>query len=160
MRLTLEGFPDILNATRSAVSRAVLRMWKPNGPTIIIIEDEDGNYAQAAGTDDRYVIESRTVFGEGFQHYRVCQPIAGPDAADVVYHRQNCSKHPPRQCPLTVRKSEVCDLGTVDMAMQAFVSTGERVASLQWRDVTAELLEEATRRCGVDDITPISPGRR
>jgi hypothetical protein len=160
MRLTLEGFPDILDATGSDVSTAVLRMWKPKGPTIIIIEDDDGNYAQAAGTDDRYVIESRTVFGEGFQHYRVCQPIAGPDAADVVYHRQNCSKHPPRECPITVRKSEVFDLSTVDLVMQAYVSTGERVASLQWRDVTAELLEEATRRCGVDDITPISPGRR
>ena len=160
MRLTLEGFPDILDATRDDVSRAIKQMSRLKGPTIIIIEDDDGNYAQAAGTEDRYVIESRTVFGEGFQHYRVCQPIAGPDAADVVYHRQNCSKHPPRQCPIAVRKSEVCDLGTVDLVMRAYVSTGERVASLQWRDVTQESLEEGARRRGGDDITPINPGRR
>ena len=158
MRLTLEGFPDILNATRSDVTHAVLQMWRSNGPTFMIIEDDDGNYAQAAGTDERYVIESRSVFGEGFQHFRVCQPIAGPDGPDVVYHRQKCSRHPPRRCPLTVRRSEVCDLGTVDFALAAFLATGERVASLQWRDVTQESLEEESRRRGDDEITPIRPG--
>jgi hypothetical protein len=158
MRLTLEGFPDILNATRSDVTHAVLQMWRSNGPTFMIIEDDDGNYAQAAGTDQRYVIESRSVFGEGFQHFRVCQPIAGPDGPDVVYHRQKCSRHPPRRCPLTVRRSEVCDIDTVDFALAAFLATGERVASLQWRDVTQESLEEASRRRGDDEITPIRPG--
>lgn len=160
MRLKLEGFPDILNATQSDISRAVLQMWRPKGPTFMIIEDDDGNYAQAAGTDERYVIESRSVFGEGFQHFRVCQPIAGPDGPDVVYHRQKCSRHPPRRCPLTVRRSEVCDIDTVSIAMSAYVTTGERIASLQWRDVTQESLEEASRRRGDDEITPIGPGPR
>jgi hypothetical protein len=160
MKLYVEGCGEILSATPSDISHAVLQMWRPKGPTFMIIEDDDGNYAQAAGTDERYVIESRYVFGEGFQHFRVCQPIAGPDGPDVVYHRQKCSRHPPRRCPLTVRRSEVCDIDTVSIAMSAYVTTGERCASLQWRDVTQESLEEASRRRGDDEITPIGPGPR
>jgi len=160
MRLKLEGFPDILNATPSDVAHAVLQMWRPKGPTFMIIEDGDGNYVQAAGSDERYVLESRSAFGEGFQHFRVCQQIAGPDGPDVVYHRQKCSRHPPRRCPLTVRRSEVCGIDTVSIAMSAYVTTGERIASLQWRDVTQESLEEASRRRGDDEITPIRPGPR
>jgi hypothetical protein len=160
MRLTLEGFPDILNATHSDVSHAVLQMWRLKGPTFVIIEDDDGNYAQAAGADGRYVIESRSVFGEGFQHFRVCQQIAGPDVPDVVYYRQKCSKHPSRQCPIRVQRSEVCDLGTVEFALAAYVSTGKRVESLQWRDVTQEQIEEALQRRGDDEVSPIRPGPR
>jgi hypothetical protein len=52
----------------------------------------------------------------------------------------------------------VCDIDTVDFALAAFLATGERVASLQWRDVTQESLEEASRRRGDDEITPIRPG--
>jgi hypothetical protein len=72
MRLTLEGFPDILHATPGDVAHAVLHMWRPKGPTCMTIEDGDVNDAQAAGTDERYVIEPRSVFGEGSRHFRVC----------------------------------------------------------------------------------------
>lgn len=160
MKLILEGHPDRHDATRDDIVRAVKRMAMPGGPTYMIVSDDDGNYAQAAGTDERYIIESRSAYGEGFRHFRVCQPITGPDDKDVVYHRQKCSKHPPRRCPLTVRKSEVCDLGTVELAMSAYLLTGERVASLQWRDVTEEYLKEAAQRRGADEITAIRPGQR
>jgi hypothetical protein len=38
MRLKLEGFPDILNATPSDVAHAVLQMWRPKEPTFMMIK--------------------------------------------------------------------------------------------------------------------------
>jgi len=158
MKLTLEGYRDRDDVTSGDVVRAVGRIADPSGPTFVILEDSAGNYVQAAGTDGRYIVESRTVYGEGFQHYRMYRQIAGPDAADVVYHRKKCDRHPPRRCPLRVRKSEICDLGTVEIALCAFLQTGERAPSLLWRDVTDEEMAAATRRRPEDEIRTIRPG--
>jgi len=157
MKLTLEGSRDRDDINAGDVVQAVRRLADPSGPTFVIVVDADGNYVQAAGTDGRYIVESRTVYGEGFQHYRLYQPIAGPDAADVVYHRKKCDRHPPRRYPLRVRKSEVCDLGTVESALLAFLETGERAASLLWRDVTDEEIAAASRRRREEEFTAIRP---
>ncbi len=158
MRLKLEGHRDIANATIDDVVRAVYEMASPDGPTYLIVEDGQDTYAQAAGTDGRYVIESRTIFGEGFQHFRVARDLGGADAPAVIYYRQRCAKHPPRRCPLRVRESEVCTLVEVERALVTFAATGKRDETLFWRDVTAEMVKDFTRRSDDDgEIGLITP---
>ncbi|MFM7135649.1 MAG: hypothetical protein ACKO1M_01075 [Planctomycetota bacterium] len=158
MLLRLEGHRDLPNASTDDVVRAVYDMASPDGPTYLIVEDGQDTYAQAAGTDGRYVIESRTIFGEGFQHFRVARDLGGEDAPAVIHYRQKCSKHPPRRCPLRVRESEVCTFADVERALLTFAATGERDGTLFWRDVTAEMVRDFARRPDDEDeiglITP------
>jgi hypothetical protein len=134
-------------------------MTQPNGPTYIIIEAKEGTYAQAAGTDGRYVVESRTQFGEGFQHFRVCRTWVGEDHPDIVYYGSKCSKHAHRRCPLHVQASEVCTLADVERSLVAFAETGCRDSELHWRDVTKVMLSDAVNRDNFT-ITPITPRRQ
>ena len=146
MILKLEGHCDRSDATIDDVGRAVAEIARPDGPTYIVVEDGLDTYAQAAGTDGRYVIESRTMFGEGFQHFRVARDPGGVDAPAVILYRQQCSKHAPRRCPLRIRESEVCTLADVERALVTFMATGERDETLVWRDVTAEMVRDLTQR--------------
>lgn len=69
MRLTLEGHYDRKRVTPKLVVAAIDKMASPTGPTYIVVAADDGlSYAQAAGTNGRYVVEARDVFGEGFLH--------------------------------------------------------------------------------------------
>lgn len=159
MRLRLEGHHDQANATIDDIVRAVYEIARPDGPTYLVVENGKEAYAQAAGTDGRYVIESRTIFGEGFQHFRVAHESGGADAPAVIHYRQTCVRHPPRSCPLRVRESEVCAFAEVERAILTFAATGERDETLFWRDVTAEMVKDFKRRPDDDDdeiglITP------
>jgi len=158
MILRLEGHCDQADATVDDIVRAVYQIARPDGPTFLVVEDGEQAYAQAAGTDGRYVIESRTTFGEGFQHFRVAHESGGADAPAVIHYRQRCSKHPPRRCPLRVRKSEVCTFAEVERALVTFAASGKRDASLFWRDVTAQMVKDSTRRSDNDgEIGLIAP---
>ena len=157
MRLRLEGHCDQADATIDDIVHAIYEIARPDGPTFLVVEDGKA-YAQAAGTEGRYVIESRTMFGEGFQHFRVAHDLGGADAPAVIRYRQTCVRHPPRSCPLRVRESEVCTLAEVERAILTFAATGERDESLFWRDVTAEMVKKLTRRRDDDgEITRITP---
>ena len=160
MKLELEGYPDRDNATVANVAWAVREIASANGPTFLVVELGDEAYAQAAGTQGRYVIESRTKFGEGFQHLRVCHPLTGRDGKAVVYYRQQCERHRPRRCPLNIKKSEVSTLAEVEQALVHFARTGKRDSRLQWRDVTAQYIKDRKRPAEDDDdeITQIVPG--
>jgi hypothetical protein len=151
MILRLEGHRDLPKATVEDVARAVYALARPNGPTWVIVNNGGESYAQAAGTDGRYVIESRTLYGEAFQHFRVFHHRSGADNPAVVYYRQRCKNHQPRRCPLNVRESEVSRLIDVERALLAFVATGERTDELLWRDVTQELVEDARQQHDDDD---------
>lgn len=133
MKLILEGRPDIRDVTNDDVLEAIEAMASPHGPTFVILEDDQRNYTQAAGTDGRYVIESRDVYGEGFTHWRAMRDGAGEGAATIRY-RQRCpkGKHPPRGCPLKVRAGEVFSLS----------ATSRRCS---WSSCRQRL---ARRRCG------------
>ena len=146
MLLTLEGHCDQPDATIEDVVRAVYAIARPDGPTFLIVAHGEESYAQAAGTEGRFVIESRTMFGEGFQHFRVARDLGNADAPAVIRYRQKCVRHPPRSCPLRVRQSEVCTLADVERALVTFAATGERDETLFWRDVTTEMLNDFTRR--------------
>lgn len=157
MRLKLEGHRDIANATIDDVARAVYALARANGPTWVIVNNGGESYAQAAGTEGRYVIESRRCFGEAFQHFRVFRHQSA-DSPAVVFYRQRCKNHQPRRCPLNVRESEVSTLIAVEQALLGFAATGERTSGLLWRDVTPELVEDAKQHHDDEDeiglITP------
>lgn len=158
MILRLEGHCDLSDATIDDIVRAVYEIARPDGPTFLVVEDGEEAYAQAAGTEGRYVIESRTIFGEGFQHFRVAHDSGGADAPAVIHYRQTCVRHPPRSCPLRVRESEVCTFAEVERAILTFAATGERDGTLFWRDVTAQMLRDVTRRPDDDgEIGLITP---
>jgi len=157
MLLRLEGYRDRERATLEDVVRAIYEIARPDGPTFMIIEDGAGSYAQAAGTDGRYVIESRTHFGEGFEHFRVYRGLAESDRPAVIYYRQRCSKHPPRRCPLRVRESEVGSLAEVEQALASFAATGRRDDRLRWRDVPAWMAREFCGRSDDEEIGRIEP---
>jgi hypothetical protein len=112
-----ESHCDLPNATIEDIGRAVREIARPDGPTFLVVEHGEDSYAQAAGTEGRYVIESQTRFGEGFQHFRVCHDLPGPDAAAVVHYRQKRVRHPPRSCPLRIRESEVSACADVEPAL-------------------------------------------
>jgi len=157
MLLKREGHRDLPNATIEDVVRAIDEMARPDGPTYLVVEHGEDSYAQAAGTEGRYVIESRTIFGEGFQHFRVCRDLVGADAAAVVHYRRKCSKHPPRRCPIRVLDSEVGSLVDVERALLTYAATGERDEGLRWRDVTPEMVKDFKRRDDDGEIGQITP---
>jgi hypothetical protein len=159
LTLRLEGHRDIRGATREDIEDAVLKIARPDGPTFIVLEDENGNYSQAAGTDRAYVIESRDSYGEGFSHWRAAtQPLPSGQRAQA-YYRQSCPKHKhqPRRCPMTVDSTQVLGLNAAAAALLAFHATGERCDDFPWHDVTEQFL---SLRCGGDgdDIIDIRPG--
>ena len=159
MLLTIEDRRDKANATVSDVRRAVARLALSNGPTFLVLEDGERAYAQAAGTEGRFVIESRTNFGEGFQHFRARRRCGGDASPTVIHYRRHCVRHPPRRCPLHVRRSEVCSLADVQRALLAFALTGQRDDTLGWRDVTKEYVKDKPRRAGpLSGIREIRPG--
>jgi hypothetical protein len=160
MILTLEDHCDLPNATIDDVIRAIYEIARPDGPTFLVVEHGEDSYIHAAGTEGRFVIESRTMFGEGFQHFRVCHDLAGPDGAAVIHYRQKCVRHPPRSCPLRIRESEVSAFADVERALLHYAATGRRDGGLLWRDVTPEMVKDSKRRRDDEDreIALIAPG--
>ena len=139
LRLSIEGHRDLANASALDVEAAVSKMASTTGPTYVVVEDGKYSYMQAAGLADRYVIESRDSFGEGFCHWRAATP--GPQGAETTIHYRNkCLKgeHPPRGCPLTVFGSEVRSLADVRLALVRFAATGERHPEFVWQNVSVE----------------------
>jgi hypothetical protein len=158
MRLTLEGYGNRERVSLGEVARAIDQMASPHGPTYIIVEADDRcSYAQAAGTDGRYVVEGRDVFGEGFRHFRLYRGDVAASEPSVVYYRQKCSKHPPRGCPLKVLAVDVVGLDAVKTAILHYVQTFERSPGLHWRDITHEFLEESLEK-DCTEIATIYPG--
>jgi hypothetical protein len=153
MILKLEDHCDLPNATIEDVVRAIYEIARPDGPTFLVVEHGEESYTQAAGTEGRFVIESRTRLGEGFQHFRVCHDLAGPDGPAVIHYRQKCSKHPPRRCPLRIRESEVSAFADVERALLHYAATGRRDDGLLWRDVTPEMVKDFKRRDDDDGET-------
>lgn len=138
LRLKLEGHRDLANASVLDVEAAVSKMASTTGPTFVIVEDGKHSYMQAAGLEDRYVIESRDLFGEGFCHWRVASP--GPRGAETtIRYRKKCPRgeHPPRGCPITIFASQVRSLADVRLALVRFAATGQRHPEFEWQNVKA-----------------------
>lgn len=139
--LVLEGHHDLPAATARQVEHAVQLMVEPGGPTYIMLKDPQGGYAQAAGFNDRYRIETRDTYGEGFRHWLAGSPSI-KDRSDVVMHYRNyCKVHGRRQCPLPAWGENVLALADVLEIMLFYHRSGERSGAYPWEEVTHYFIE-------------------
>jgi hypothetical protein len=160
--LKLEGHRDSLGVSREDVEEAILKMSLPDGPTFVVLEDQQGRYVQAAGTNRAYAVESRDMYGEGFSHWRAASDPLPSGSAAKVYYMQSCPKrkHLPRRCPITVDAAQVLGLNAVATAILAFHDSGKRCGEFAWHDVTLEFLESRCEEEHDGDITDIRPHSR
>ena len=98
--LVLEDHPDQPFATAADLERAVFMMADPEGPTYVILKDSYGGYAQAAGFNDRFRIETRDVYAEGFRHWLAGSPDCKDRSYVVLSYTNQCDTHGKRPCPL------------------------------------------------------------
>jgi hypothetical protein len=68
--LRIEGPADIDQPSRSLLGSLLRLFGTPDGPTYVILTGPDNQYVQAAGSAERFVLESRDQYGEGFLHLR------------------------------------------------------------------------------------------
>jgi hypothetical protein len=141
-RLVLEGFRDQQYATVDSIKEAVRRMARPGGPTYIVLQSLHGGYAQAAGCDDRYRIETRDTYGEGFRHWLAGSPHVKDRSDVVMYYRNRCKVHGFRKCPLLSWGENVLALRDVLAILLSYHASGERSGSYPWEEVTKYFLEE------------------
>ena len=145
--LRLEDHADRELATASDVEYAVRSMAQPRGPTYIMLIHPHGGYAQAAGFNDRYRIESRDVYGEGFKHWLAGSPTI-KDRSDVVMHyRNHCDIHGTRRCPLPAWGENVLGLSDVLAIMLAYHASGERLGTYPWEDVSEYFIKAGEEKC-------------
>lgn len=144
-QLRLEGHTDLFPASLEAVRKAVSKLAIPEGPTFLTLVDENGNWAQAGGTNGRYRVEARHVYGEGFKHFMAALTECPNRAKTVVYYRNVCTEneHPHRKCPLPATVANVLSLDDVLVVLTEYWATGELSAKFDWDDLTAEWISNA-----------------
>jgi len=160
-RLMLEDHRDVFPADLGHVRLALQKMASANGPTFLNLQDNDGNWAQAGGTNGRYRVEVRDVYGEGFRHWMAALPGCSDRSGTVVYYRNECTEneHPPRRCPLNATVANVVGLSDVLAIMTEYLATGLRSANYDWDDVSQDWIDEAVAKKGTG-ITVIQPESR
>lgn len=154
--LVVEDYPDQPFATAADLERAVSMMADPEGPTYVMLKDPYGGYAQAAGFNDRFRIETRDVYGEGFRHWLAGSPD-GKDRSDVVMHyRNHCKIHGRRRCPLPAWGENVLSLSDVLSILSFYQASGECLRAYPWEDVSHCFLEAGLKGKGrfIREIRP------
>jgi hypothetical protein len=139
-RLEVEGRPNRHAPSLTAIEEALAALATPTGPTWIVLNRTDHDYIQAAGTLDRYVLESRDCWGEGFCHWRASPKGRALGEKTVLHYKMTCpiKLHAPRQCPLETHAACVLGLDDVRHAFLAYAADCRRVATFDWHVVTRE----------------------
>jgi hypothetical protein len=143
--LVLEDHADRPFATATALKSAVRMMAAPMGPTYIMLKGPYEGYAQAAGFDDRFRIEMRAVYGEGFRHWLAGSPNVKDRSDVVMYYRNHCHIHGRRRCPLPAWGENVLPLSAVLAILSHYHSTGARLAAYPWEDVSQSFIDEGLK---------------
>ena len=138
--LTLEGQRGLRNPSAKTLRDAVMRLAEPAGPTYIMLKDSSGSFAQAGGTNGRYRVECKEMFGEGFLHWMAASPTCKDRTKTVVYYRNGCieNKHPYRRCPLYATEANVLGLPDVLAILLEYLATDARSSDYAWDDVTGQ----------------------
>jgi hypothetical protein len=156
--LLLEDHHTVYPVSPAQLEKAIKRLASTAGPTFLNIKDESGSWAQAGGTEGRYRVEVRDVYGEGFHHWMAALPGCADRSKTVVYYRNRCTEneHPPRKCPLYATVANVLSLKDVMVILTEFWATGLRSAAYSWDDVSQEWLEDdmAQQGTGIKQIKP------
>jgi hypothetical protein len=150
-KLMVEDDRDIFPASLKQLQAAIYRLGEPTGPTFLNLKDEDGNWAQVGGTNSRYRVEVRDIYGEGFQHWVAAKPGSQDRTKTVVYYRNRCTEneHPYRRCPLGATVANVLGLPDAFVILSEYWATGARSAKYIWDDVTQDMLEVAAEEDGM-----------
>lgn len=155
LRMVLEGHADIPNVSLALVESGLRRMAATDGPTYIVLKEEDGSYMQAAGTEGRYALEARDVFGEGFLHWRAAKEEVASGVKATIYYRNSCDhgEHERRTCPITVDVGQVVGFEDATDSLLIVARTRERHPSLYWHDVTVDFLQSGAEK-QISEIRP------
>lgn len=160
-RLMLEDHRDVFPASLGQVQAAIRTLAGSTGPTFLNLKDEDGNWAQAGGTNGRYRVEVRDVYGEGFRHWMAAMSGCNDRTDTVVYYRNRCTEneHPHRRCPLNATVANVLHLNDVMVILTEYLATGLRSSKYAWDDLTdLWIADEMADKEGT--ITVIKPKSR
>lgn len=157
-RLMLEDHKNVFPVSLGQLQAAIRKLANPTGPTFLNLKDEGGSWAQAGGTNGRYRVEVRDVYGEGFQHWMAALPSCNDRSAAVVYYRNRCTEneHPPRKCPLNLTVANVLGLNDVMVILTEYWATGLRSAKYSWDDISRDWIDEDVAQQGTG-ITVIKP---
>lgn len=126
--------PGRINTRRRGAGRhaqmARPSICRPFGPLL----------ATVCGTNGRYRVEARHVYGEGFKHLMAARSDCRDRAKTVVYYRNVCTEneHPHRQCPLSATVANVLSLDDVLVIMMEYWTPGELSDKFDWDDHTSE----------------------
>ncbi len=163
-RLMLEDHRDVFPVSLRQVQAAIRKLASPKGPTFLNLKDEGGSWAQSGGSNGRYLVEVRDVYGEGFQHWMATLPGCTDRSKTVVYYRNRCTEnvHQPRKCPLNATVANVVSLDDVMEILTEFWATGLRSAKYGWDDISRHWIEEDAdqQETGIKEIRPTSKPRR
>jgi hypothetical protein len=159
-RLTLEDHKNAFPVSLGQLQAAIQKLARSLGPTYLNLQDDGGNWAQAGGTNGRYRVEVRNVYGEGFQHWMATLPSCNDRSATVVYYRNQCTEneHPPRKCPLNATVANVLGLNDVMVILTEYWATGLQSAKYSWDDISKDWIDEevAEKGTGIKVIKPKS----
>jgi hypothetical protein len=149
-RLTLEDHKNAFPVSLGQLQAAIQKLARSPGPTYLNLQDDGGNWAQAGGTNGRYRVEIRNVYGEGFQHWMAALPSCNDRSETVVYYRNRCieNEHPYRKCPLNATVANVLGLNDVMAILTEYWATGLRSAKYSWDDVSRDWIEEDVEKKG------------
>lgn len=150
-RLMLEDHRNVFPATLEHVEAAIRKLASTTGPTFLNLKDEGGNWAQARGTNGRYRVEVRDVYGEGFQHWMAALPGCTDRSHTVVYYRNQCieNEHAYRSCPLEATVANVLGLKDVMLILTEYWITGGRSVRYLWDDVSQGWMDDAVSEKGL-----------
>ena len=140
LRLTLEGKLDLPGASDRDLERAVWAMASSDGPTFIILTDSEGGFMRALGSDGRYAIEGKEVFAERALRWRA-GALDDFDATETSVRFFKVCPHGiylQRQCPYTVRATEILGINDVDMILSAYHSHHRLHLGYAWRITEGE----------------------
>ncbi len=140
--LRLEGHDDTACLNSKQIERVIYDMDEPDGPTFVMLKNPDGGFAQAGGFDDRYRIEIRDVYGEGFRHWLAASPTHKDRSDVVIYYRNHCDIHGKRSCPLPAWGENVLTLADALAILRFYHATGERLSEYPWEDVFEYFLKD------------------
>ena len=157
--IRIEGRNEIGWPPRNLLQTLIHSLGAQNGLTFVVLTGPNDQYVQAAGSADRYILESRDTYGEGFHHLRAGRPGMPSSGKTTIFYRWKCTKgvHPPLGCPLEVDEYCVLSLDEVKAALLHYARTGERSAAVAWHDVTDERQAKEGTPDDDDEIGGIMP---
>lgn len=136
LTLTLEGQPDFQAPSIALIEAAVDWLRPSTGPSFLILEWHEGDYAQVGGGENACTLEWREYKPDGFRHWAAGMP--GGDASKVV-------KIPGNGFEFQVRSNEVLGNEALKQVLVAFARKQARPDMFAWRDMTADFAAQPAR---------------